>query len=165
MIEMTVDALQMSLVSPHRIVVLREVDAERYLPIWIGPCEAEAIVMHLNHVEMPRPMTHDLLTNILEKLKARLRYVYINALSDNTFFAQLILEVGGRELEIDSRPSDAIAVAVRTGATVYVAEEVLEEAGVVPEPDITLETESSELNIFRDFLSTLNLDSPPYETT
>ncbi|HNT74922.1 MAG TPA: bifunctional nuclease family protein [Anaerolineae bacterium] len=164
MIEMTVDALQMSLVSPHRVVILREVDTERYLPIWIGPCEAEAIVMHLNRVEMPRPMTHDLLTDILERLQARLNYVYINALTDSTFFAELSLDVNGRKVVIDSRPSDAIAIAVRTGATVYVAEEVLEEAGVVPEPDLTMETEDSELDIFRDFLNTLNLDTPPYET-
>jgi hypothetical protein len=119
--------------------------------------------MHLNRVEMPRPMTHDLLTNILERLKARLRYIYINALTDNTFFAQLILDVNGREVEVDSRPSDAIAIAVRTGATVYVAEDVLDEAGVIPEPDLTAVPEDSQLNIYRDFLSTLDLDTSSYE--
>ncbi len=160
MIEVTVETLQMSLVSPHRIVVLREVDVERYLPIWIGPCEAEAIANRLNGVEIPRPQTHDLIVNILDALNADLLYIHINALTDNTFFARLALEVGGEQIDIDTRPSDAIAIAVRMGVPIYVAEEVMEEAGVFPEHDL-LGKEQEDLGVFRDFLSTLDIGDAP----
>ena len=159
MIEVTLETLQMSLVSPHRIVVLREVDVERYLPIWIGPCEAEAIANRLNHVEIPRPQTHDLLVSLLDALDADLLYIHINALADNTFFARLVLDVNAQPVEIDCRPSDAIAVAVRLSVPIYVAEEVMEEAGVYPERDLVPQgPEDKDLNVFRDFLSTLDTD-------
>ncbi len=160
MIEVTVETLQMSLVSPHRIVVLREVDVERYLPIWIGPCEAEAIANRLNGVEIPRPQTHDLIVNILDALEADLLYIHINALTDNTFFAELVLETDGEQVEVDTRPSDAIAIAVRMGVPIYVAEEVMEEAGVFPEHDL-LSKEQEDLGVFRDFLSTLDIGEAP----
>ncbi|MFN2286344.1 MAG: bifunctional nuclease family protein [Anaerolineae bacterium] len=160
MIEVTLETLQMSLVSPHRIVVLREVDVERYLPIWIGPCEAEAIANRLNHVEIPRPQTHDLLVSLLDTLDANLLYIHINALADNTFFARLVLEVNAQTVEVDSRPSDAIAIAVRLEAPIYVAEEVMEEAGVLPERDLIPQGEADkDLDVFRDFLSTLGTDA------
>jgi len=161
MIEVTLETLQMSLVSPHRIVVLREVGVERYLPIWIGPCEAEAIANHLNHIEIPRPQTHDLLVSLLDTLDADLLYIHINALADNTFFARLVLDVNAQSVEIDCRPSDAIAVAVRLAAPIYVAEEVLDEAGVFPERDLIPQGhEDKDLGVFRDFLSTLDDASP-----
>lgn len=159
MIEVTLETLQMSLVSPHRIVVLREVDVERYLPIWIGPCEAEAIANRLNHVEIPRPQTHDLLVNLLDALDADLLYIHVNALADNTFFARLVLDVNTQSVEIDCRPSDAIAIAVRLDAPIYVAEEVMDEAGVFPERDLVPQgEEDKDLGVFRDFLSTLDTD-------
>ncbi len=162
MIEVTLETLQMSLVSPHRIVVLREVDVERYLPIWIGPCEAEAIANRLNNIEIPRPQTHDLLVNMLDALDAGLLYIHINALADNTFFARLVLDVDDQHVEVDCRPSDAIAVAVRVGVPIYVAEEVMDEAGVFPERDlIPAGQEDKDLDVFRDFLSTLDADAPP----
>ncbi|HQE94145.1 MAG TPA: bifunctional nuclease family protein [Anaerolineae bacterium] len=160
MIEVTLETLQMSLVSPHRIVVLRESNVERYLPIWIGPCEAESIANRLNGVEIPRPQTHDLIVSILDTLEADLLYVHINALADNTFFARLVVDVNGRQIDIDSRPSDAIAIAVRMGVPIYVAEEVMEEAGVFPERDL-LPKEQEDLGVFRDFLSTLDIDGAP----
>lgn len=161
MIEVTLETLQMSLVSPHRIVVLREVDVERYLPIWIGPCEAEAIANRLNHIEIPRPQTHDLLVNVLDELDADLLYIHINALADNTFFARLVLDVKGQHSEVDCRPSDAIAVAVRLDVPIYVAEEVMDEAGVYPERDLMPQgQEDKDLSVFRDFLSTLDDASP-----
>ncbi|MBN2004337.1 MAG: bifunctional nuclease family protein [Anaerolineae bacterium] len=171
MIEVTLEAIQMSLVSPHRIVVLREVDLERYLPIWIGPCEAEAIAVRMNDVAMPRPLTHDLLVNVLNALGVTLIYIYINALIDTTFYAQLVLDVNGKEMEIDSRPSDAIAIAVRAGVPIYIAEEVMEEAGVIPEQDLIItpveggEEEDKDLGVFRDFLSSLGEESTPPEET
>lgn len=161
MIEVTLETLQMSLVSPHRIVVLREVDVEHYLPIWIGPCEAEAIANRLNHIEIPRPQTHDLLVHVLDVLDADLLYIHINALTDNTFFARLVLDVNAQRVEVDCRPSDAIAIAVRLDVPIYVAEEVMEEAGVYPERDLIPQgQEDKDLSVFRDFLSTLDDASP-----
>ncbi len=160
MIEVTLETIQMSLVSPHRIVVLKEIDIERYLPIWIGPCEAEAISVRLNEIEMPRPLTHDLVMGLLDTLGAELMYIYINALANNTFYARLVLDVDGEEVDVDSRPSDAIAIAVRANVPIYVDETVMDEAGVVPDQDIIDEDNMREegLGVFRDFLSTLDID-------
>ncbi len=160
MIEVTLETLQMSLVSPHRIVVLRETDVERYLPIWIGPCEAEAIANRLNGIEIPRPQTHDLIVSILDTLDADLLYIHIRSLHDNTFFARLVLDINGQQVDIDSRPSDAIAIAVRVGVPIYVEEEVMDEAGVFPEHDL-IPKEQEDLGVFRDFLSTLDIDGAP----
>ncbi len=160
MIEVELETIQMSLVSPHRIAVLKDLDAERYLPIWIGPCEAEAISVRLNGVDLPRPLTHDLTVNILDTLDAELQYIYINALVDNTFYAQLILDLGDEIIEVDSRPSDAMAIAVRAGVPIYISEQVMDEASVVPEPDIMQEASREEdLSVFREFLDTLNYDA------
>jgi len=161
MIEVTLETIQMSLVSPHRIVILKELNEERYLPIWIGPCEAEAISVRLNHVEMPRPLTHDLIVALLETLGAKLIAIHITDLADNTFYARLVMDLQGSEVLLDSRPSDALAVAVRLDVPIYVAESVLDEAGIVPEPDMGSEEgqESDEnLGVFRDFLQKLDSD-------
>ena len=160
MIEVTLETIQISLVSSHRIVVLKEPESERYLPIWIGPCEAESISVGVKGIDTPRPLTHDLMVNILDALDARLSYVYINDLADNTFFATLLVEAGGVDVEIDARPSDAIAIAVRTGVPIYVSGNVLAEAGIEPEQDLLRQgTPGSEnLGVFRDFLSSLDLD-------
>jgi hypothetical protein len=162
MIEVTLETIQVSLVSQHRIVVLKQVGMERYLPIWIGPCEAEAISVGVNKIQMERPLTHDLILNTMNALSAELLYIFINDLADNTFYARLILDVQGEEIEVDSRPSDAMAIAVRVGVPIYVAEYVMDEAGVVPEEDIA-EGEDAEKNlgVFRDFLSSLDSDTPP----
>jgi uncharacterized protein len=162
MIEVTLETIQVSLVSSHRIVVLKQAGMERYLPIWIGPCEAEAISVGVNKIEMERPLTHDLILNTMGALKAELLYIFINDLAHNTFYARLILDVEGEEIEVDSRPSDAMAIAVRVGVPIYVAEYVMDEAGVVPEEDITEGDEASKnLGVFRDFLSSLDSDSAP----
>lgn len=172
MIEVKVETVQASWVFPHRVMVLKELDTERYLPIWIGAFEAEAISMRLLGHKMPRPLTHDLLVNIMETLDAELLYIYVNALTNNVFYARLILEVSddtsgqGQEIEIDARPSDAVAIAVRCEVPIYVAEEVLEEAGVEPEPSILEEelysdSESQgnyDVGAFNEFLRSLNLD-------
>lgn len=166
MIEVVLETIQMSLVSSHRIVVLKETTQERYLPIWIGPCEAEAISVCVNGVETPRPLTHDLLVHLLETLGANLQYIYVNDLADNTFFARLVLDVNGAEVLVDSRPSDAIAIAVRVGAPIYVAETVMEEAGVIPEQDITIQAaqdRAENLSVFRDFLKTLDSEDSSRE--
>jgi len=156
MIEVILEAIQVSLVSTHRIVILRELDVERYLAILIGPCEAEAISMCLNHIDMPRPLTHDLIVNIFDALNTQLLYIYINSLVEGIFYARLFVDIEGRGIEIDARPSDAIAVAVRLDVPIYVAETVMAEAGVEPEADLTaVPAEDEELDIFRDFLNSL----------
>lgn len=136
MVEVTIDSVRVSLMSQHRIVVLKELDATRYLPIWIGPFEADAITIELQGVEVGRPLTHDLLKSLINKLGAEVEQVTITDLRSDTFYAQITLKVNGREMQIDSRPSDAIALAVRSKVPVYVADEVMEQAAITPEQDL-----------------------------
>ncbi len=164
MIEVKIATIQVSLVSPHRIVVLQELEAERYLPIWIGACEAEAISMHLQDVDPPRPMTHDLIVGLLERLGASLDYILVHTLANDTFYGSLFVDVGDELIEVDTRPSDAMAIAVRFGAPIYVDESVMDEAGVVPEEDLLKEEgagEDEDLDIFRDFLNNIDIDDLP----
>jgi bifunctional DNase/RNase len=158
MIEVTLETIQMSLISSNRIVILKEVGVERYLPIWIGPCEAESIAVCVNGIKTPRPLTHDLVIQLIDVLGAELSYIFINDLIETTFHARLVLDVGEEEFEIDSRSSDAIALAVRVNAPIYVAEHVMDTAGVVPERDVDLERQApgETLEVFRDFLESLD---------
>ncbi len=167
MIEVQVHAVLASLAGPQRIVLLREKASPRYLPIWIGSFEAEAIAIRLQGVEMPRPLTHDLMLNLLRLLGMRLEAVQVTQLRDDTFYARLIIVSGdARRYDVDARPSDAIALAVRAGAPIFVHEQVMELAGIVEEPSVYappipsfLEPEDLEgLDVYRDFLSTLDLD-------
>ncbi len=166
MIEVTVETIQVSLVSSHRIVVLKEIGAERYLPIWIGPCEAEAISVGVKGIDVQRPLTHDLIVNLLDALDVELSYVHVSELSDNTYFATLAISGTEAEIEVDARPSDAIAVAVRLGVPIYVAESVMTDAGITPEKDLLAygSEDPENLGVFRDFLSSLDLDEPTDES-
>ncbi len=166
MVEVTIDSVRVSLMSQHRIVVLKEMEATRYLPIWIGPFEADAITIELQGVEVARPLTHDLLKSLISKLGGEVEQVTITDLRNDTFYAQITLTVDGKEMQIDSRPSDALALAVRSKVPVYVADSVMEQAAIIPEQD--LETgmpaaPSEERNAedtpeaFRDFLEGLDL--------
>ena len=171
MIEVVIDSIRVSLVSQQRIVMLRDADGEQQLAIFIGPCEAEAITIELQETEMARPMTHDLLRNIVDQLGANISHILINDLADQVFHAQLHIETSDGNQVIDCRPSDAIALAVRAKATIYVAEAVMDEAGMSPEPDIAAtksaefddaesDTEpvvsDAELDAFRSFLDNLD---------
>ena len=158
MIEVTLETIQMSLLSSNRIVVMKEVGVERYLPIWIGPCEAESIQVCVNEIKTSRPLTHDLFIQLIDVLGAELRYIFINDIIATTFHARLILAVAGEEYELDSRSSDAIALAVRVDAPIFVAEHVMDTAGVVPEREIDLENQvpGETLEVFRDFLESLD---------
>ncbi|HEX6384360.1 MAG TPA: bifunctional nuclease family protein [Anaerolineae bacterium] len=162
MIEVVVDSIRISLVSQHRIVVLKEVDSERQLPIWIGPYEADAITIELQDVEVARPVTHDLLKNVIEAMGGKVSHVLIKALNDSVFFASLFIDVNGDMQEIDSRSSDAIALAVRVKVPIFVNEEVMDQAGILPEPDIQAENEEEAdpetLDAFADFVDTLDFD-------
>ncbi len=162
MIEVIVDSIRVSLVSQQRIVVLREKGGDRQLVIWIGHAEADAITLKLQGHEVPRPMTHDLLKNVIEDLGASLEYIHIHELRDDTYFAHLVLEQRGRRLEIDARPSDSIALAIRAQAPIFVAETIMDRVGIAPteeEPTPAAAEEGEEqLGVFRDFLETLDLD-------
>jgi bifunctional DNase/RNase len=174
MIEVTIDSIRVSLMSQHRIVVLKEESGARFLPIWIGPFEADAITLQLQGVDAPRPLTHDLLKTIIETLGGEVLHIVISALEKNTYFARIVLDVDGDTVEIDSRPSDAIALGVRVNAPIYVADEVMEQAGLKPEEEISLneggvpnkaaravgdDEEEEDLGVFTDFVEGLDLDS------
>jgi bifunctional DNase/RNase len=129
MVEMKVQGLVFDSETNQSIVILKEEATGRTLPIWVGIFEANAITMGIEHTWTPRPMTHDLLKNIIEGLQASVRKIMVTELKSNTFYAIVLLESEGRLIEVDSRPSDAIAVALRTQAPIFVAEKVLESAG------------------------------------
>ena len=166
MIEVVIESIRISLVSQHRIVLLKELDNERQLPIWIGPCEADAITIELQDVKVARPVTHDLLKNVIGELGGRVSHVLIRALNEGVFFASLFVDKDGNLIEIDCRSSDAIALAVRVKVPIFINDDVMEQAGVLPEADIQepttskLETDQNaeELDIFSDFLDTLDFD-------
>jgi bifunctional DNase/RNase len=156
MIEVEVDTIRVRLTGHERLVLLKELEQERQLPIYIGIPEAEAISLELKGYRHSRPLTHDLLLNCVEALGGRLEYVLINELRDNIFYAQLHVIRDGDTIDIDSRSSDGIAIAVRAKVPIYVAPEVMEEAGVWPAEELSEEGE--ELSIFRDFVDSLDLD-------
>lgn len=162
MIQVIIDSIRISLMSPHRVILLREMDSERQLPIWIGPSETDAIVVELQQVETARPLTHDLLKAVIEELGGTVSHVLVSALVDDHFTARLFIDQNGTMLDIDSRPSDAIALAVRVQVPIFVADEVMDKAGVVQEEDIlsteTDDASAEELDVFRDFLDSLDLD-------
>src|SRR5580693_4791953 len=135
MVEMTVDSIRVHMPTGQHVVILKEKTADRYLPIWIGINEANAIALKITGITPERPITHDLLANLLSAVDVTVDRIVVTSLSNEVFYARILAKVDGRALEIDSRPSDAIAIAVRVGAGIYVATEVLEKAGVLPEPD------------------------------
>jgi bifunctional DNase/RNase len=162
MIKVKIAGIQISLMSQHRVVLLKELDADRYLPIWIGPYEAEAINIELQQVEVARPLTHDLLRSVIKALGGVVRHIVVSELRDDTFYARIVIDVDGREVEVDARPSDSMALAVRVQAPIYVAEEVMTQAGIVPEKDLSKEgVEGQEPSAFDEFLDTLDLGDLP----
>jgi bifunctional DNase/RNase len=168
-VEMTIESIRVSLMNYQRVVILKQKDAERYLPIWIGPAEADAIAVRLQEVNVPRPLTHDLLRSVIDSLGAQVQSVVVNDLANDTYYARIVLEVNGRSLEIDSRPSDAIALAVRARVPIYVDDGVLDRAGVqISEEEAAgvdgenrapvREEELERMSAFRDFIESLDLD-------
>ena len=174
LVEMTVESVRVHMLSSRHVVILKENERDRYLPIWIGPWEASAIAMKLQGLTPERPLTHDLFAAALEGLGARVDRVIISALAEETFHARLLLEVDGRVIEVDSRPSDALALAVRAGGRIFASEAVLDQAalgtdGAVGEGDeesadrIPLESTGEQivdprLDVFRDFVNSLDVD-------
>ncbi len=173
MIEVVIDSIRVSLMSQQRIVILRERNAERYLPIWIGIYEAEFITIALQEVEVSRPLTHDLLRNVFRELNATIQRVEVVTLREDTFFGNIVIDVNNQSLNIDSRPSDALAIAVRAHVPILVAKAVMDSAGIIPEEDLQPgegddgssaqepaeldESGEERLSVFSDFLEGLDL--------
>ncbi|GAC1440199.1 MAG: bifunctional nuclease family protein [Solirubrobacteraceae bacterium] len=148
--EMVIYGVSFDMVGKQPIVLLKTVDGNKFLPIWIGHPEAASILMKLQGATTPRPMTHDLLCDLLGELEVRCVQVAVTELRDNTFFATISLAVGSRELEIDSRPSDAIALAVRAGAPIFAADEVIAESAIEFEHEV--EDTDDVVEKFKEFL-------------
>jgi bifunctional DNase/RNase len=166
MIEVIIDSIRVSLMSQYRIVILKDTNSDRYLPIWIGPCEADAITIELQEMPPQRPLTHDLLKSMIRELGGKVVHILINDLRHDVYYARIVIDIGGKQIEVDSRPSDAVALAVRTKVPIFVAEPVMERHSIEPEDDVerTLgelpkeEVDEDRLSAFKDFVNTLDLD-------
>lgn len=166
MIEVIIDSIRVSLMSQHRIVVLKDSDTDRYLPIWIGPCEADAITTELQELPPQRPLTHDLLKNVIREMGGSVVHILVNDLRNDVYYARIVVDVNGKRTEIDARPSDAIALAVRVKAPIFVADTVMEKAAIEPEEDVEAEAmaedaediDESRLSAFEDFVDNLDID-------
>ncbi len=177
MIEMIIDSIRVSLMNYQRVVILKEKESDRYLPIWIGPAEADAIAVKLQDVTVPRPLTHDLLRSVIDSLGATISSIIVSELKNDTFYAKIVLNVDGGQMEVDSRPSDALALAVRAEVPIYAEEVVLDKAGILLDKEtgkpISQEGEAGEaggggkkvseeeirrMSAFRDFIDTLDLE-------
>jgi uncharacterized protein len=165
MVEMTIESIRVSMLNYQRVVILKEKSAERFLPIWIGPAEADAIAVKLQEVTVPRPLTHDLLSSVINALGASVNSIIICDLRNDTFFAKIILAVNGKNIEVDSRPSDAIALAVRVKAPIFADESVLNKAGIIIDPETGKPAPAQEIppeemermSAFREFIESLDL--------
>jgi uncharacterized protein len=173
LVEMVVESVRVHMLSSRHVVILKETDRERYLPIWIGPWEASAIAMKLQGLTPERPLTHDLFAATLDELGVKVDRVVISALAEETYHAQLFFELDGKTVEVDSRPSDALALAVRSGVRIFAAEAVLDQAGLGADSGIDADEEGEagaalestgekivdpRLDVFRDFVNSLDAD-------
>ncbi len=142
MVEVTIDSVRVSLMNSQRLLVLRDMNADRYLPIWVGPYEAEQITVALQEIEIARPLTHDLLKNVFNIFNAQIRRVEIVALREDIFYGNIVVEAGGQVINVDARSSDAIALAVRAHVPILVDSSVMTLAGITPEQDIRSQAQS-----------------------
>jgi uncharacterized protein len=172
LIEMVVESVRVNLQNYQRVVVLKEKESDRYLPIWIGNNEADAIVMQMQSVQVPRPQTHDLLRSVINELGAKVTRIVVTDLAEDVFYARISIDLDGKHVEVDSRPSDAIALAVRAQAPIFAEDTVLDKAGVAMDgdrgdqsdtekqggPREGTKADEEKLSPFRDFINTLDLD-------
>jgi uncharacterized protein len=168
-IEVFVESIRVNMTNYKRVVMLKEKTAPRYLPIWIGHFEADAIAIPMQNVPVPRPLTHDLLSSVVGALGGKVTQVVINELADETFYAKLIIDANGRHVEVDSRPSDAIAIAIRAKVPIYVEDAVLDQAGMVFDSENEGEEaeaqaapaevlDETKLSVFKEFIETLDIE-------
>ena len=172
--QMIIDSIRVSLTNYQRVVFLRVKDSTQLLPIWIGPSEADSIALKLQDVDVPRPLTHDLLRTVISTLGATVTRVVVSDLNNDTFYAKIVLQYNGNNMEVDARPSDAIALAVRTDAPIFADDSVVERAAIqideeTGKPIIPTDEESGgrarpmreeelkNLSAYTDFIETLNL--------
>ena len=174
MLSMSIDSISVSPMNYQRVVILKEKDSARYLPIWIGPAEADAIAVKLQDLSVPRPLTHDLLRTVIDTLGGSVNHILVSDLHNDTFYAKIVIEVNGDTKEIDSRPSDAMALAVRAQVPIFAEESVMDKAGILLDKEtgkpITPERENVEqttevkeeelrrLSAFTDFINDLDLE-------
>ena len=175
MLEMSVDSIRVSPMNYQRVVILRQKGSDRYLPIWIGPAEADAIAVKLQDLSVPRPLTHDLLRTVIDTLGGQVQHILVSDLQNDTFFAKIVIQMNGDLKEIDSRPSDAMALAVRMQAPIFAEETVMDKAGVLldketgkpivpdqpqdqPEPEPVDEEQLRRMSAFTDFINDLDLE-------
>jgi len=172
MVEVVIDSIRVSLMNQQRIVILRDLDMDRYLAIWVGVYEAEHLTIALQEMELARPLTYDLFKNVINALATQILRVEIVALRDETFYGNIVMEADGKILNIDSRPSDALNLAIRANIPIFVAREVMEIAGIIPDEDeLGIDDETSDtqasgedrLSVFEDFLDNLNLDDQEHK--
>jgi uncharacterized protein len=177
MMELLIDSIRVSLQNHQRVVILKQKDIDRYLPIWIGPPEADAIAVRLQDVSVPRPLTHDLLFNSIKDLGGTIDHIIVSSMENDTYYATIVVQQGDKTVEIDARPSDALALAVRAGVQIFAAPEVMEKCGVRLDKDSGLavvgddnpqsqpreaggpvgEEEREKLSAFADFIESLDL--------
>ena len=178
MLEMTVDSIRVSPMNYQRVVILKEKESDRYLPIWIGPAEADAIAVKLQDLNVPRPLTHDLLETIIDTLGGSIESILVSDLHNDTFFAKITIQANGVSKEIDCRPSDAVALAVRAKVPIFAEEAVLDKAGILLDKDTgkpigqeavgdgsmagtrteVREEELKSMSAFTDFIDSLDLE-------
>ena len=167
LIEVAVDSIRVHMPTGQHVVILKEKDNDRYLPIWIGVFEANAIALKITGVAPERPITHDLMATTFGELAIKVNRIVVTSLADEVFFARLFISQNGREVDIDSRPSDAIALAVRFECPIFVAREVLDRAGVIPEKEeeesSSGEVDEDRLAVFRNLVNSLDLPELPDE--
>ena len=175
--EMSIDSIRVSPMNYQRVVILKEKDSDRYLPIWIGPAEADAIAVKLQDLSVPRPLTHDLLRTVIDTLGGAVQHILVNDLQNDTFYAKITIQSEGDSKEIDCRPSDAVALVVRTQVPIFVEEAVLDKAGILldketgkpialDDADAQATAKSPEvkeedlrrMSAFTDFIDTLDLE-------
>ena len=175
MIETVVEAIRINVVTEQHVVILKELDGGRIVPIWISRDVADAIALELQNQDVGRPMTHDLLRSVIGELGGEVERIVVNDLRDQTFFALIDIAVGDRSLHVDSRPSDAIALAVRANAPIFVEEHVMDQAALLlpseseeeaPEDQLVSSEpiDSESLSVFRDFVNSLDVDDPKRES-
>ena len=177
MMELVIDSIRVSLLNHQRVVILKQKDIDRYLPIWIGPPEADAIAVRLQEVSVPRPLTHDLLHNAIKDLGGIIDSIVVSSMENDTYYATIVVRQGDKTVEIDARPSDALALAVRAGVQIFAAPEVMEKCGVRLDKDSGMavvgdgdphdhageaggpvgEEEREKLSAFADFIESLDL--------